>query len=141
MSIFRADSKRTFQMLHVSVINFYCLEAKIFLPINDFLICFLMKILIFHQWFSIHDHSLATSWIKKTAKQNNFTFHETNIFLKCPTLHVSNIKSFLDLKLHKKLLNKSWEPLNAAVSCMDKWLIGNVCLRYCGTSFMKNWTQ
>ena len=41
---------------------------------------------------------------KRPAKQNNFTFHETNIF-KCPYLHISNIKSFLDLKRHKKLLS------------------------------------
>ena len=65
--------------------------------------------MIFHSQLQF-EHTLGE---KRTAKQNNFTFCETNIFsLKCPTLHTSKINLGLDilrLKMkQKKLLdNKS----------------------------------
>ena len=65
--------------------------------------------MIFHSQLQF-EHTLGE---KRTAKQNNFTFRETNIFsLKCPTLHTSKINLGLDilrLKMkQKKLLdNKS----------------------------------
>ena len=51
-----ADSTRTFEWrtsntmtkLQCSVLNFYCLSAKIFILKNGFAICFLMKTLRFH---------------------------------------------------------------------------------------------
>ena len=56
-------------------------------------------------------------------KQNSFIFHEKNVFsFKCMTLHISKINSFLHVKRNKRLLDKSGEPLDTTVSCMDQWL-------------------
>ena len=63
-----------FQMLHVTALNLYCMQAKIFILINGFIICFLKKILTFHQWFSIHKPSLNTSSVKRDLLKETQTF-------------------------------------------------------------------
>ena len=94
------------QILHVSVLNFYCLQAKIFLK-NGFVTYFLMKTGTFHQWFSIH-----TLGEKRPAKQKKIHFpRDKCFFVKFLTLHISKINSFLDLKRNtiiRQKLRTTW---------------------------------
>ena len=67
-------------MLHISVLNLFCLEAEIFLLINGFVIIFFNEDsnilpMIFYSQPRV-EHKLG---YKRPVKQNNFTFHETNI--------------------------------------------------------------
>ena len=66
-----------FEMLHFSVLDFYFLQAKIFLLKNGFLNCFLnedssISPMIFHSQTRIE----RTLGEKRTVMHNNFTFHE-----------------------------------------------------------------
>ena len=127
-----------FQMPHFSVINVCCLQAKLFLK-NGFEIYFLMKTLTFRQWFSILNFRLNTCWVKKELLYKTISLSMRQMFFfKCPILLISKINWFLDLKRNKRLLdNKSWEPLNAMLSCMDQWLWEYIFLYNCGAHFPK----
>ena len=77
---------------------------------------------------------------KKTIMQNNFTFHRAIIFFKCPTLRVSKINCFLDLKRNKRrqlLDNKSRKPLDTKISSWINDFV-DTCLYNCGTHFQEN---
>ena len=68
-------------MLHLSVLNFYGLLAKIFIPKSGFVICLLMETTTFYQLFSIHNLWLNTPCVKKrSVMETNLTFHEANVF-------------------------------------------------------------
>ena len=61
---------------------------------------FLMKTLIFHQWFSIHNLGLNTRWVKKEMLSKIIHFDKRlYIFLK---------QTILGLKTKQILDNKSW---------------------------------
>ena len=51
-----------------SFLNFYYLQVEIFLLKNTFVIYFLMKTLIFHKLFSIHNLELNKPWLRKNCK-------------------------------------------------------------------------
>ena len=108
---------------------------------NGFMICLLMKTLIFHQWFSIHNLILNTRWVKKKylpCKIISLSTKETFFSLN-DWLHISKKNSFLYLKQNKKILkNRSCRPLAMTVNCMDEWLCRYISLYQCGTRLMKN---
>ena len=74
------------------------------------------------------EHTLGE---KRTVMQNNFTFHKTSVF----SLNVFSLNTFLNQKWNKGLLqdNKSWEPLDATVGCMDQFS------QLWGLMFVKMW--
>ena len=115
-------------ILIAAVLNLilYCLQAEIFLQKKkmDTRFTFLMETLTFQQLFFIHNFELK----KKLCKIIGFALIK-KFFLKCPTLHIYQINSFLDIKRNKRLLdNKSLEPLDATVSWMNHWLWGYISL-------------
>ena len=89
---FNTDSRETFEWwtpntmieeLHFKCarLNFYCLQAETFLLKNGFVICFFnegsnISPMIFHLQPQV-EHKLGE---KRPVKQNNFTFHKTNVF-------------------------------------------------------------
>ena len=91
-----------FQMLHLSVLDcrpklFFSEDSSVS-PVSPF-------------------HSILC-WKQVGWKKNCYAklFHfprDKHFFFKCPTLHISKISSFFDLKRSKNLVhNKSWESLD-----------------------------
>ena len=98
------------------------------LHFSGFVICFLIKTLIFHQWFSIYNLGLNTRWMKKEmlCKIISLPMRQT-FFLEMADFTDFYNKLIFDLKRNRRLLdNKSWESRCTTVSCMDQWLWGYV---------------
>ena len=76
------------------------------------MVCFLMKILTCHQWFSIHNLWTHVRWKEELLSQIIFLPRDERFFCKCLTLNISKINSFLDLTRKKE----SWEPFDITVS-------------------------